>query len=111
MESICAIASAALPFTLSSLNGTAPGDLPVEFPTKVGTGHQSEDGQDARPGLAAAPARPRRRGDRIGHGLLRCMSPEVAHRVNSPRRINSVAIGGIADMPRSPVAPPGDANA
>src|SRR5436305_6009863 len=33
--------------------------------------------------------------------LLRCMSPDVAHRVSSPRRIISVAIGGVADMPRT----------
>jgi hypothetical protein len=34
----------------------------------------------------------------------------MAHRVSSPQRINSDAIGGIADMPRSPVTHPGDAN-
>jgi hypothetical protein len=33
--------------------------------------------------------------------LLHCMSPVVAHRVSSLRRINSVAIGGRADMLRA----------
>src|SRR5262249_36611299 len=34
----------------------------------------------------------------------------MAHRVSSPRRVDSVAIGGIADMQRSPAAAPSDAN-
>jgi hypothetical protein len=42
--------------------------------------------------------------------LLRCMSQEVAHRVSSPTRINSVAIRDIADMREAvrPIRP--DAN-
>jgi hypothetical protein len=38
------------------------------------------------------------------------MSPEVAHRVSSSQRFNSGAIGGIADILRSPVSHPGDVN-
>jgi hypothetical protein len=34
----------------------------------------------------------------------------MAHRVSSSQRINSGAIGGIADMARIHVAHPGDAN-
>src|SRR5262245_7356427 len=34
----------------------------------------------------------------------------LAHRVSSSQRIKSVAIGGIADMPRCPVADLGDVN-
>src|SRR5437764_6504391 len=36
--------------------------------------------------------------------------PRLCHRVSSPRRINAVAIGGIADVSASPAARPSDGN-
>jgi hypothetical protein len=42
--------------------------------------------------------------------LLQCMSLELARSVGSPRGINSVAIGGIADIARSTAAPGSDVN-
>ena len=53
--------------------------------------------------VAGASKPMRERAEHVSH-LLRCMSPVLAHRVVSPRRINSVAIGGIADIARSTAA-------
>src|SRR5215211_8198193 len=46
----------------------------------------------------------------LPHGPSCRAHPRLYPRVSSPRRINSVAIGGIADMPRTPAARPPDAH-
>jgi hypothetical protein len=48
------------------------------------------------------------RADEVIEQLGKC--PSLAHRVSPPQRINSGALGGMADMPRRPVAHPGGAN-
>ena len=45
------------------LKGAAPGDLPVQAPSKVRACNQSQNRQRAGPHRAAVMARPRRRGD------------------------------------------------
>ena len=47
------------------LKGAKPADLPVEQPSNIRSGHQSQHGQDARPDGAGDAARANRRGDRI----------------------------------------------
>src|SRR5215204_4523420 len=46
----------------------------------------------------------------VPNGLSYRAHPRLYHHVSSPRRINSVAIEGIADMPRTPAARRSDAN-
>ena len=70
--------------------------------------HQPQDRQHARSDNADRSACSRRRGDRVAAQrtfvCCICSRPLLAHRVVSPRRINSVAIGGIADIARSTAA-------
>jgi hypothetical protein len=72
---------------------------------RVRVDHQSEDRFLDRLDHSADADRPRRRSDRIAICLLRRICRLVAHRDVSVRRINSVGIGGIADMPRGLNAP------
>jgi hypothetical protein len=45
------------------LKGEKPGDMPVQVPTKIRNGHQSQNGEGTRPDCATIAARPRQRGD------------------------------------------------
>jgi hypothetical protein len=51
------------------LNGTAPGDLPVELSDQSGADHQSENRQGARDRNSPDPTRPGRRGDRMNEAV------------------------------------------
>ena len=55
------------------LKGAKAGELPIERPSQVLPGHQPRHGEGSRPRCAADLDRPRRRGDRIGLHLLRCI--------------------------------------
>ena len=79
---------------LRIFRGAAPGDLPIEGPTRFEFTGGSEHGRK-RLGVRATDwtAAARRRGDRIGGNLLHCICLFLAHRDISRRRSNSVAFG------------------
>ena len=59
---------------------------------QVRVGDQPQDREGARPRCAADAARPRRRGDRVGCNLLRCICRLLAHRCIG--RINGLSATG-----------------
>src|SRR5262249_27847171 len=61
------------------LKGAAPGELPIEFSTKIETRDQSQDRKGAWPHCATRLARPRRRGDRIS-GAMSVYDPKRTFR-------------------------------
>jgi hypothetical protein len=76
------------------LHGTAPGDLPVEFPSKLLLAINIKDGQGSRHHCGIVSARSRRRGDRMTMFFCcNALSPEMALRVISRQCSTSVAFG------------------
>jgi len=75
-------------YVVRILRGEAPQNLPVQQPTPFQTRPEPKGGKTNSIGNTCRVARPRRRGDRIariGLGPLRCMRPDLAHRVISVR--------------------------
>src|SRR5262249_50245106 len=70
---------------------------------QIRTRDQPASGKGPRPRSARKAARPRRRGDRIECSLLRCVRSLLARRDGSLSCINSVVMGGIADI-NDPIA-------
>jgi putative tryptophan/tyrosine transport system substrate-binding protein len=97
-------------YTARVLKGTKPAELPVAQASKFELIINAETARILGLTLPPMLLAPRRRGDRIGFKLLHCICRLVAHRVGSPRCVNSVAIGAIADIARSTAAPGFDAN-